>query len=49
MAKKSTSFISVLGLIAQAIFAVFSFLLAKHKTKYDKNLKKENEINEAKK
>ena len=48
MAKKSTSFISVLGLIAQAIFAIFSFLLAKHKTKYDKNLKKENELNEAK-
>ena len=44
MAIGSTSFITVLGAMAQAIFAIFSFLLAKH----DKKLKKENELNKAK-
>lgn len=48
MAIGSTSFITVLGAMAQAIFAIFSFLLAKHKTKHDKKLKKENELNKAK-
>ena len=44
----STSFLKILTTIASAIAAVFRYLLARHKTKNDKNLIKEKEIEKTK-
>lgn len=44
----STSIFAVLTAIAQAITAVFKFLLARHNTKNDKKLIKEKDVKKAK-
>jgi HD-like signal output (HDOD) protein len=44
----STSFMAVLTALFHAIGVLFSFLLAKHNTKNDKKLQKQNDLNAAK-
>lgn len=43
----STTVFAVIVAVSNAIVAIFSYLLSAHKTKHDKNAKKQEKIDEA--